>query len=532
MAKSSRFSISGTISMIDKISGPMKRAANNVRGFSAKMRRQFKMANFSVKKFLRSLKKVAIRTAQMGLFALGAALGIVTRQFVQFDDAIFSASAKFGDLNLSTAKGQETMERLRQTARKVGEETKFNAVEAAQGLEFLAMAGFNAEQAIALLPGVSNLAIASNLDLARTTDIASDALGAFGKMTDDTTQLTKNFNQVQDVLAKTVTSTNTKMEDLFETIKFGAPPFTAAGQSMETFNALAGRMAANSIKGSRAGTALRSMITRLQKPTKEVSKGLGMFDLSISDIIKDGKLLDMVDILEMMEKNGKKMTRQQRNAALTMIVGKNAVSGWSAIMNEGVDKTRKLQESLFNADGTAKKMAQTMQQSLGNKMKALGSAATELGFKFLEAFDGDARKGIDSLTEAIRAFDPTPIVYALKIITTAFEILFFPIKMVIDVFAKFGRDLGTIASIFTTPAIEQAIIKRPELFNSDTPASRTVRQMTPIQNFSSPESATINRNTTTTNKSALDINVNAPNYTEVEQRNFSPMMKLNMGVAN
>jgi TP901 family phage tail tape measure protein len=403
MAATSRFSISGTISMFDKSMAGFSSATKNAQKFTGTMQRQMSRAEMASKKFNGQLQRVS----SIGLASVGLGAGYAAREFVQFDDAIFGAVAKFGDLDITTKKGQKTMEQLRQTARKVGAETKFSATQAAQGLDFLAMAGFNTEQSMKLLPNVANLATVANVDLARATDIASDAIGSFGMMTDDTAQLSKNFARIQDVMAKTVTKTNTNMEDLFETIKFGAPPFTAAGQSMETFNAIAGRMASSGIKGSRSGTALRSAILRLQKPTKEVSDGLRMFGLSTSDIIKDGKLMDMVDIMALWEKNGKKMTTQQRNAALTMIVGKNAVSGWAAVMNEGVGQTQKLKKALEDSTGTSKKMADIIKQSLGNQLKALGSAALEATFVIFSAFSGKGKSGIETLTDAVRTFGKT-----------------------------------------------------------------------------------------------------------------------------
>ncbi|KKL99369.1 hypothetical protein LCGC14_1815120 [marine sediment metagenome] len=166
------------------------------------------------------------RVAKVGIIAFGVALGLVTREFVNFDQAITSSSAKFGDLNLATAKGQKQLKALGKIARDVGAATQFSATEAAQGLDYLAMAGFNVEQAIAGLPRVIDLATVGKIDLARATDISSDALGAFNMMVKDSSQLQTNMTRINDVMAKTITSSNTDLEQLFETIKKGAPAFT------------------------------------------------------------------------------------------------------------------------------------------------------------------------------------------------------------------------------------------------------------------------------------------------------------------
>jgi len=227
------------------------------------------------------------------------------------------------------------------------------------------------------------------------------------------------------------------MEDLFEAIKFGAPAFTAAGQEMSTFNAIAGRMAASGIKGSNAGTALRSAITRLQKPTKDVRKGLAKFDLTMADLTKDGKLKDMVEIMGLFEKQGKKMTTVERNAALTAIVGKNAFSGWAAVMNEGVDQTKQLKEQLEGSTGAAAKMAAVMRQSLGNKIKVIFSTLTDKAFTFLEAFDGEGRAGIDSFIKSIREFDVMPIVNGLKMLFSVISFIYGIVKPFLPLMISF-----------------------------------------------------------------------------------------------
>ena len=155
-------------------------------------------------------------------------LTAITNQFVEYDQAIVSSSAKFKDLILGTEEGTKKLTDLKNVARELGATTEFSATQAAQGLDFLAMAGFNTTQAVAALPGVVDLATVANVDLARATDIASDSIGAFGLMTEDATQLQKNFTRVNDVFAKTMTVSNTSMEDLFETVKSGAAAFTGA----------------------------------------------------------------------------------------------------------------------------------------------------------------------------------------------------------------------------------------------------------------------------------------------------------------
>jgi TP901 family phage tail tape measure protein len=345
--------------------------------------------------------------SKMKMFAgigIGIAAGLIVREFLNFDQAITAASAKFPELQENTEAARKKLEELKLTARAVGRDTQFSAAQAAQGLDFLAMAGFSANQAMKLLPGVTNLATVANVDLARATDIASDAIGAFGMMTKDTVQLEKNFTRINDVMAATMTRANTNMEDLFESIKKGAASFTAAGQSLESFNALAGIMANSGLKGAESGTQLRNIMLRLAAPTKSASMIINQ--LGIKTRTANGDFRDIVDILADFEKGTKKMGTAQRSAALATVFGARSVTGMNILLQEGTENIIKFREGLLDAKGASKKMADVMRSSLINKLKALLSAVIELGFKFIDAFSTKGSGAIDSLVRVARNLGP------------------------------------------------------------------------------------------------------------------------------
>ena len=338
-----------------------------------------------------------------GLRALQRGISEVTSEFISYDAAITAASAKFKGLNLATKEGQATLNALKETAREVGATTEFTATQAAGGLDFLAMAGFNAEQSLAALPGVVDLATASGVDLARATDIASDALGAFGLMTEDTAALTANLARVNDIFAKTTTTANTNMETLFESVQKGAPAFTAAGQSMETFAALTGVMANSGVKGAEAGTALRNVMLRLSDPTKEAAGVLGQLGVQTQD--QQGDFRDVIDILSDFETGLEGMGTAQRTAALSTVFGARAVTGVNLLLQEGTEGLREYRTELENSAGASKTMADVIRQSIGNQLKGLNSALIELGFQFFDTFKNQIGPAIQSLTEFIRSIN-------------------------------------------------------------------------------------------------------------------------------
>ncbi len=397
----------------DEQSKQFNKMGKNAKKFGEKTSKAFKKASKSATSFGTITK--GILTAGLITKATSAAtagISALTKEFISYDAAITTASAKFKGLDLTTKKGQKTLEALKKTAREVGATTKFSATEGAAGLDFYATAGFTAEQAMAVLAPTAKLATVANLDLARTSDIASDSLGAFGLMTKDTGQLQKNFTRLSDVMAKTMTSTNTNMEDMFEAIKKGAPTFTMAGQSIETFNTLMGTMASSGVKGSEAGTSLRNVMLRLAKATPEAQDALDALGVVTRD--SKGNFRDIIDVLADLEKGLKSKGTAEKAAAISTIFGVRATTGISIILKEGTKNLRKFREQLKGSAGETDRMANIMESSLENRLLSLKSAAIETGFQFLSAFKDQGAGAIAILTKAIRSINMQPFINFVK----------------------------------------------------------------------------------------------------------------------
>lgn len=406
-AVNTAFNASGNI--LNRIKGMDK----GMKRFGDTSTRAFRKASRSGSQFGTTLK--AILSADLiksGFRLVTQGVSAAATEFVNYDQAITSASAKFKGLNTTTIEGQKTLQSLMDTARELGATTEFSATQAAQGLDFLAMAGFSAEQAIATLPGVVNLATVAEVDLARATDIASDSLGAFGLMTEDTIQLQKNFTRVNDVFAKTMTTANTNMESLFESVTKGGPAFTAAGQSIETFAALTGIMANSGVKGAEAGTSLRNVMLRLAKPAGDAAKVMNRLGVKTQD--SQGDFRDVIDILADFEKGLKGMGSAQRTAALSTVFGARSVTGINILLQEGTASLRDYRKGLIDSGGASKRMADIMRGSINNQLASLKSAAFEVGFQFIDTFKDKIAPAIKSFTESIRGIDVPAIVENFK----------------------------------------------------------------------------------------------------------------------
>lgn len=358
-----------------------------------------------------------------GFNAMRMGAASVVKEFVDMDQALVSAGAKFQLSKLGADKASAAMQALKDSARGVGAETEYTAAEAAQGLEFLAMAGFTAEQAIAALPAMVDLATASNSDFARASDIASDALGAFGLASKDAQIQATNLKRITDVFAQTTASANVNMEDLYESMKMGGPIMTTAGQSLESFAAMAAIMGNAGIKGSLAGTTLKNTVDRLVAPVGDAKATLKKLNVEIAD--SGGNMRDVADILSDFADATKGMGSAQRTATISTVFGMRAVSGIATILDNGIPTLREYRAGLEKAGGASKRMADEMRQSLGNRIKVIQSGLTELGIKVIEAFRDKFPNALESAIKAISSFDVEPIVSGIKriveIVTGAWE---------------------------------------------------------------------------------------------------------------
>jgi TP901 family phage tail tape measure protein len=213
------------------------------------------------------------RAAFVGLGSLTLGLGIAAREFVNFDQAIVSAGAKFKSLEPIT-KDTETL--LRKTARSVGETTHFTATQAAEGLNFYAKAGFKAVEAMSVLANTADLATVAEMDLNRTADISSDLLSSLGLNSQNAAIKIKNLGMMNRALGLSVNMANVNLEDMFETLKLAGPIASDIGGTTNEIIAMTAALGGAGIKGSLASTALRNMYGknwRINKRTYKGSKG-------------------------------------------------------------------------------------------------------------------------------------------------------------------------------------------------------------------------------------------------------------------
>lgn len=303
----------------------------------------------------------------MGVTTVIGGVGVAAvKTAADFDSAMSQVAA------VSGATGKD-FDALRNKAREMGAKTKFSATEAAEAMNYMAMAGWKTEDMLDGIEGVMNLAAASGEDLATTSDIVTDALTAFGLSA-------KDSGHFADILAAASSNANTNVSMMGETFKYCAPIAGALGFSAEDTAEAIGLMANAGIKSSQAGTALRTIMNNLAGDVKISGKAIG--DVTIATTNADGSMRDLSDILADCRSAFGNLTESEKAQAAESLVGKNAMSGFLALMNAGQGDIDKLSSAIDNCDGSAEKMAMTMQDNLAGQLTILKSQLQELAISF------------------------------------------------------------------------------------------------------------------------------------------------------
>jgi TP901 family phage tail tape measure protein len=401
--------------LIDQVSAPTSKVGRALDSLGIKsktvsnaLKRDFYKAASRIDKLGASIKKWGGLAVLGGIAAIGLGIGVVSKQFIEFDSQLYKAGSIFSDLNPLADDFKTRLDAIGKAARSVAAATEFNAEQTAKALATMAMAGIKSEQAIALLPKVADMATAAGVDLDNAVGMAADSLNIFGKMTDDPIKLAENFQYVSDIMVKTANIANMDITAMYNAVAAGGGQFKKANQRIEDFGAAVDILAANGIKGSEAGTKINTIMTRLSAPVTAGQEAIKKLGIRTKDAQEN--LLNFVDIIEHLKKALAGMGDAQQAEYIKAIFRQQQLTAVSALINARTDGFRVYAEQLEQSAGSTQTAAEAMRQSIKNKLAVLGSAATEMGFKFVEAFQGKAVSAIETLTGAIEKFDVAPLV--------------------------------------------------------------------------------------------------------------------------
>ncbi|GMN96907.1 phage tail tape measure protein [Blautia wexlerae] len=346
-----------------------------------------------------------------------------------FDSAMSKVAA------VSGATGSD-FDKLRDKAREMGAKTKFSATEAADAMNYMAMAGWKTEDMLSGIEGVMYLAAASGEDLATTSDIVTDALTAFGLTAGDS-------GHFADVLAAASSNANTNVSMMGETFKYCAPVAGALGFSVEDTAEAIGLMGNAGIKASQAGTSMRSIMTNLTGDVKLSGAAIG--DVTIATTNADGSMRSLSAILADCRVAFGGMTEAEKANNAETLVGKNAMSGFLALMNAAPEDIAKVSGAVNNCKDAAKNMADTMQDNLEGQLTILKSQLQELAISFGDLLMPAVRSIVSGLQGMVNVLNAMPD--GVKQVIMIIALLAAALGPVLIIIGKVISAVGTIMTI-------------------------------------------------------------------------------------
>lgn len=303
-------------------------------------------------------------TLPLGIVA--GAVGVVGTEF----------ESKMSRVKAISGATAEDFKKLENQALDLGKSTAFSASECADGMENLSSAGFTASQTMEAMPGLLDLAASSGEDLATSSDIAASTLRGFGMEASEA-------GKVADILAKNAAETNAAVADTGEAMKYVAPNAHAAGLKIYEVTAAIGKLADAGIKGSQAGTTLRTALVRLAKPADPAATA--MERIGFEAFNSSGKMKPLSTIIGELNEKTKDLTDAEKQKTIATIFGTEALSGMTVLMQTGKDELDNLTESYRHCDGAAKEMATTMQDNTKASIEQAMGALETAGIKTLKA---------------------------------------------------------------------------------------------------------------------------------------------------
>ena len=357
--------------------------------------------------------------ATVAATAIGAVSAAAVNVGMEFERQMSAVQA------ISGASAKE-IGQMTEKARELAQESVFSATEVGKAMEYMGMAGWKTEQILAGIEGVMNLAAASGEELATVSDIVTDDLTAFHMEAGETARMV-------DVMAQAAMNSNTNVEMMGESFKYAGTVAGAMGYRIEDIAIATGLMASSGIKASIAGTALRNIITRMAKPTKESAAAMAALGLSLEK--NDGSMNSFFEIMQQMRKGMLGMTAVQKASYAAMLGGQRGMPGLLAIADSTDKQFNDLAEAIYHAEGAAQKMADIRLDNLAGDVQILKDTVSDAGIELSQEINGQLR-GLVQMGTGIVSSAATQIPKAVNKISAEFPTLQRKFK-------KFGQPVFT-----------------------------------------------------------------------------------------
>ena len=435
-----------TLRLVDKMSSPLRTAGTYLQDNA----RQWMKAGKQIERSGKAIAGVGsnlTKTVTAPIAGIGVASVKLAADFEKGMSTVQSISGATG----------EELEKLSKTAKEMGLKTKYSASESTEAFKYMAMAGWEAGEMAEGIEGIMYLAGATGEDLAGTSDIVTDALTAFGMKANDT----KDF---VDVLAQTANKSNTSVSMLGESFKYVAPVAGALQFNVQDVSTALGLMANSGIKASSAGTALRSLFTRMAKPTKESQTAMDALGISLTDSKGNMKSLDT--IMRETRKSFAGLTESQKAQYAAALAGKTGMSGLLAIVNSADGDFNELSTAIYNSNGACKKMYDTANNNLSGQLTILKSTVEGIGISFGERLLPYIKQGTEFIQKLADKFNSLTkaqqdTIIKVGLIAAAVGPAIFLFGRTVMVVGKLVKTVGMVGNAFKTAKTVMGLVTAP-----------------------------------------------------------------------
>ena len=354
---------------------------------------------------------------------------------MNFDSAMSQVAATMGLTQDEMNSTDGVFQKLRTTALDMGSSTKFSASEAAEGLNYLAMSGMDADTMMKALPITLQMAGASGIDLATTCDKLTNIMSALGLASEDSATYMNNMGTVTDVFALTSTKANTDVMGLYESISQVGATARVMQNPLSELSIATGILADNDIQASEAGTILRNLLLSLTAPTDSAKKA--MDELGFSAFDTNGELRPMQDILQELNEKFSQMTTEEKMNIMNKIFNKTDLKGINALLGESGDRWDELEIAIDNCEGSAEQMYKTQNDNLKGSLTELSSAVEGLKIAISDKLTPAIRPVVEVITKFAQEItkviqgseDANPVLGALAMVLTILAGAFVAVKI-------------------------------------------------------------------------------------------------------
>lgn len=397
-----------------------------------------------------SLKSVGDTLTQKVTMPIAAIAGASVKVATDFESSMSQVAATMGftvdQLNDKSSEASKTMEQLSEFAQEMGKTTAFSASEAADALNYMALAGYDAETSMEMLPTVLNLAAAGGIELASASDMVTDAQSALGLTLDETATMV-------DQMAAAASSGNTSVAQLGEAmLQIGATAANMTGGTQELSTALT-VLADNGIKGAEGGTKLRNIILSLQDAAKDGAVDFGNFSVSVYD--SEGNLRGVTDIMQDLQSNLEGMNQESKDAIISGVFNKQDLAAANAMLQTSSERYDELAKSIGDSAGAAQQMADVQLDNFQGQLTLLKSALEGVGIDIGTIIMPYLQKFVEKIQSVVDWFSnldakSQDLIVKAGLIVAAIGPILSIAGSIVGTIGKISSSIGTIVKIIPT----------------------------------------------------------------------------------